>query len=95
MAADQVNFDSDDLRLDVNAIAGMLEAIFGSDMTAADSQCAHCGNEAMVGTMLVYRGPSVVIRCSVCHDVVARIGAMPDGGHRVEMRGAAYIRMRG
>jgi hypothetical protein len=93
MAADPTDFDPDALTLDANAVAGMLEAIFGSDMTAAMSECAHCGNQAMVGTMRAYVGAAVVLRCSVCSQVVARIGVMPDGSHRLDMRGAAYLRL--
>src|SRR6185369_9060675 len=51
MAADESDFDPESLTLDANAVAGMLQAIFGSDMTAAMSECGHCGNHAMVGTM--------------------------------------------
>ena len=93
MAADNTDFDPESLTLDANAVAGMLQAIFGADMTAAMSECAHCGNHAMVGTMRAYMGAAVVLRCSVCTQVVARIGVMPDGTHRVEMRGVAYLRI--
>ena len=93
MAADQTDFDPESLTLDANAVAGMLQAIFGSDMTAAWSECAHCGNQAMVGTMRAYVGAAVVLRCSICTQVVARIAAMPDGSHRIDMRGATYVRM--
>ena len=93
MAADDTNFDPESLTLDANAVAGMLQAIFGSDMTAAWSECAHCGNQAMVGTMRAYLGAAVVLRCSICTQVVARIAAMPDGSHRIDMRGATYVRM--
>jgi len=93
MASDTSDFDPDALTLDANAVAGMLQAIFGTDMTAAASQCAHCGNQAMVGSLRAYIGPAVVLRCSICTQVVARIAAMPDGSHRIEMRGAAFLRM--
>ena len=93
MATAKTDFDPDALTLDANAVGGMLQAIFGADMTAADSQCAHCGNQAMVGSMRVYVGAAVVLRCSICAQVVARIGLMPDGSHRIDMRGAAYLRM--
>ena len=93
MAADQTDFDPESLTLDANAVAGILQAIFGSDMTAAWSECAHCGNQAMVGTMRAYVGAAVVLRCSICTQVVARIAAMPDGSHRIDMRGATYVRM--
>ena len=36
----------DDRTLDANAVAGMLEQIFGADMTAADSVCAGCGRSS-------------------------------------------------
>ena len=93
MASDTSDFDPDALTLDANAVAGMLQAIFGTDMTAAASECAHCGNQAMVGSLRAYIGPAVVLRCSICTQVVARIAAMPDGSHRIEMRGAAFLRM--
>lgn len=93
MASDTTDFDPDALTLDANAVAGMLQAIFGTDMTAAASQCAHCGNQAMVGSLRAYMGPAVVLRCSICTQVVARIAVMPDGSHRVDLRGAAFVRM--
>jgi hypothetical protein len=93
MTTDNFAFDSDALTLDANAVGGMLEAIFGTDMTAAGSQCAHCGNQAMVGSLRAYIGPAVVLRCSICSEVVARIAVLPDGSHRIDLRGAAYLRV--
>jgi hypothetical protein len=81
----------DPLALDANAVAGMLQEIFGSEMTAVASQCAHCGNHAEMGTLRAYIGLGVVLRCSVCQEIVIRIATMPDGSHRVDMRGAAFV----
>ena len=71
----------DDYTLDANAVAGMLEEAFGKEMTAADSQCAHCGNRAQVGTFRVYDmdGPGIVLRCSTCTEIVIRLVRRPDG----------------
>jgi len=93
---EQPDFESDDsYTLDANAVAGMLAEIFGSDMTSVASRCAHCGNRAMVGSMRVYgmRGPGIVLRCSICTQIVMRVMRRPDGTFLVDARGAAYLRM--
>ncbi len=88
-------FELDDgLRLDANAVAGLLQELFGVEMTAAPAQCAGCGNEAEVGSLLAYvHGPGYVLRCSACKQVVLRIVEMPDS-ILIDARGAAYVRIR-
>ena len=83
----------DDYTLDANAVAGMLEDVFGKEMTAADSQCAHCGNRAQVGTFRAYdmTGPGVVLRCSVCTEIVIRLVRRPDGTFLIDASGATYL----
>jgi ribosomal protein L24E len=82
----------DALTLDANAVAGLLYQIFGAEMTASMSQCAHCGNRGEVGTLRAYvHAPGIVLRCSVCSEVVVRVMRRPDGQHRVDARGAAYF----
>jgi Family of unknown function (DUF6510) len=82
----------DPLTLDANAVAGLLSDAFGAEMTATPGQCANCGNVAMVGTLIAYtRGPGVVLRCSVCAEVVIRIVETPDS-MLVDARGAVYLR---
>jgi len=81
----------DALALDANAVAGLLQEVFGSEMTLVVGECAHCGNTAEIGTLRAYIGLGVVLRCSVCHEVVIRIATMPDGRHRVDIRGAAFL----
>jgi hypothetical protein len=85
---------ADDLTLDANAAAGMLMEIFGVEMTAAASRCTHCGNRGQIGTLRAYmHAPGVVLRCSVCTQVVMRVMRREDGSFLVDARGAAYIRM--
>jgi Family of unknown function (DUF6510) len=86
---------SDPYALDANAVAGMLAEIFGSEMTSVPSRCGHCGNRAMVGSLRAYglNGPGVVLRCSICTEIVMRVMRRPDGGFLVDARGAAYLRI--
>jgi len=82
----------DDLMVDGNAVAGAMEAAFGSDMTAQPSRCAHCGTVSMVASLHAYlRGPGTVLRCPVCQGVVVRI-VETDAAVYVDARGAAYLR---
>lgn len=85
----------DEFTLDANAVAGMLHEVFGTEMTARDSQCAHCGNRAQLGTLRVYDmdGPGVVLRCATCTQIVIRLVRRADGTFLVDARGAAYLRM--
>ncbi|HLA07591.1 MAG TPA: DUF6510 family protein, partial [Anaerolineales bacterium] len=58
-----------ELMLDANAAAGLLYEIFGVEMTAAPTECANCGNEGEIGTLLAFtQGPGVILRCSTCEN---------------------------
>ncbi len=82
-----------DLMLDANATAGLLNEIFGVDMTAGPTECAHCGNEAEIGTLLAFtHGPGVVLRCSGCEQVVLRIVRTREATY-LDARGAVYLRL--
>ena len=83
----------DEFTLDANAVAGMLHEVFGTEMTAQESQCAHCGNRAQVGTFRVYDmdGPGVIMRCSTCTEIVIRLVRRPDGTFLVDASGVTYI----
>ena len=63
----------EDMRLDGNAVAGLLGDVFAVEMTAALVSCAHCGATGAVATAHVYmHGPGVVLRCPECAGVVMR-----------------------
>ena len=76
----------DEHTLDANAIAGLLEELYGTEMTACMSECGHCGNHAQVGTLRLYdmNGPGMVLRCSVCAGITLRLVRRPDGSYLVE-----------
>jgi Family of unknown function (DUF6510) len=95
MAMDEPGDMDRALMLDGNAVAGLLEEVFGGDMTAEASQCAHCGNVGEGGSLLAFtHGPGAVLRCSVCKEVVVRI-VRTETATYVDARGAAYLRMPG
>lgn len=81
------------LTVDGNAIAGLLAAMFGHEVTTMEERCVHCGTVSIVGTLRVYmRGPGVVVRCPACSEVVLRIVETP-GGVRVDPSGATHLRL--
>lgn len=82
-----------ELMLDANAAAGLLQEIFGTDMTAAPTECANCGAEGEMGTLLAFtQAPGVVLRCPSCENVVVRIVQTPDAFY-IDARGAVYLRL--
>ena len=84
----------DERTLDANAVAGMLEEIFGADMTVAEAECRACGREGQVGTLLAYtNAPGVVLRCPACSAVLLRTVDAPRG-RLLEATGLAHLRLR-
>jgi hypothetical protein len=63
----------EDLKLDGNAIGGLLLELFGADLTAAESVCGGCGAHEEVARLDVYFGAGVVVRCRHCENVMIRI----------------------
>jgi len=82
-----------ELMLDANATAGLLYDIFGAEMTASPTECAHCGKEGEIGTLLAFtHGPGIVLRCSGCENVVMRIVHTTEA-IILDARGAVYLRI--
>src|SRR5829696_7315109 len=82
-----------ELMLDANATAGLLYELFGAEMTASPTECAHCGKEGEIGTLLAFsQGPGIVLRCSGCENVVIRIVQTPEAIY-LDARGAVYLRL--
>ena len=81
-----------DLVVDGNAAAGLLNTVFGIEMTDVPGECAHCHTVSVVGTLRAYtRGPGIVLRCPACQEIVIRIVETPTGT-LVDVRGARYLR---
>jgi hypothetical protein len=66
--------ESRDLKLDGNAIGGLLLELFGHELTAATSVCGSCGAQEMVARLDVYvNAPGVIVRCCHCEAVMIRV----------------------
>ncbi len=90
---DNISDMNHELMLDANAAAGLLQEIFGTDMTAAPTECANCGQEGEIGTLLAFtQAPGVVLRCPACESVVVRITQTPNAFY-IDARGAVYLRL--
>jgi hypothetical protein len=73
--------------LDGNAAGGELSNLFAMDVTAAEGQCAHCGEKRRFAEAhLFMRGPGIVARCAVCENVLLRL---------VNVRERMFLDMRG
>jgi hypothetical protein len=73
--------------LDGNRAAGLLEEIFGREMTGAAATCASCGAIAPIGAGDLYAGgPGTVIRCRRCEGVLVVITQVR-GLHCVDLMG--------
>jgi hypothetical protein len=77
--------------LDANSVAGTLAEIFAAEMTLSPAECAYCGRQSEIGSLLAFtRGPGIVLRCPNCMNVVLRMVMRP-GKAYVDARGAAYL----
>jgi hypothetical protein len=82
-----------DLRLDGNAVAGLLSEVFVYEMTSASSTCAACGAVGEVGQLLAYvHGPGSVIRCPRCNAVLMRIVHRADR-YWIDVRGISCLEL--
>ena len=66
------------MRTDGNAIAGVLQEVFVSEVTMARIACASCGNIEPIGAEHAYtQAPGIVLRCRHCEDVLLVVTQPP------------------
>jgi Zn finger protein HypA/HybF involved in hydrogenase expression len=63
----------DELMLDGNAVAGLLQEVFAIEVTTAIGMCRNCGAREAMGAVHVFRSAGVVLRCPHCENVLAKI----------------------
>ena len=63
----------DELMLDGNAVAGLLQEVFAVEMTTAIGTCNECGAADAVGALYVFRGAGIVMRCPHCDNALVTI----------------------
>jgi len=81
------------LMLDGNAIGGLLNEIFSTEMTTSLAQCNHCGVRGELGSLRAFmHGSDAVLRCPVCDSIVMRVVQSPESNY-MDLRGATFLRI--
>jgi uncharacterized protein DUF6510 len=84
----------EELTLDGNAAAGILQQVFAAEVTTASGTCDGCGRVDALGAVVVYSsGPGLVLRCRGCDSVLVKVAT--DGERTwVDMRGVRTLELR-
>jgi hypothetical protein len=83
-----------DLRVDGNAVAGMMNDVFAFELTTARGTCASCGAVGEVGVLHAYvQAPGAVLRCPRCQAVLMRV-VRSDERLWFEVRGMRSLEVR-
>ncbi len=79
--------------LDGNAIGGLLQEVFGVELTAVPGVCGNCGARRPVAELAVYlRAPGTVVRCPSCDSVLMTFVEVREVWS-VDMRGLAALEL--
>ena len=84
----------ENLKLDGNAAAGILQQIFAVEVTAATGTCDGCGAVEALGAVTVYaHAAGTVLRCPHCEAVLMKV--VTDGERVwVDLRGVRTLELR-
>ena len=83
-----------DLKVDGNAVAGLLREVFAFEMTSATGTCGNCGGVAQVGAAYAYvEAPGAVLRCPICDFVLLRV-VRSEERLWFEMRGVRSLELK-
>lgn len=83
----------DDLRLDGNAAAGLLQELFVFEITTATTICEGCGRASPVGALLFYSQQlGAVLRCPGCNQVMMVV-TRPHDELWIDLRGVRIMRI--
>jgi Family of unknown function (DUF6510) len=83
-----------DLKLDGNALGGVLGEVFVGEVTVARSTCGSCGAVREIGELAVYvQAPGAVARCPGCDAVLLRV-VRAEGRIWLELRGMSCLELR-
>jgi hypothetical protein len=83
-----------DMKLDGNAIGGLLGEVFVEELTIARSTCGSCGAVREVGALSVYaQAPGAVVRCPDCDAMLLRI-VRSESRIWLELQGVSCLELR-
>lgn len=85
--------DERDLRLDGNAVAGMLGMAFAIEPTTSLAECASCRTGNPLGALEAYvHGMGAVLRCPNCQEPVLRASHAPNRMW-LDLRGTRWLQV--
>jgi hypothetical protein len=88
-----MSMDATHLKLDGNALGGVLDEVFVGELTDARGACASCGSVADIGAQHAYmfpQSPGAVLRCAGCASVLMVVVRTP--GHlRIGLQGLVWL----
>ena len=65
---------TEEMKLDGNALGGLMLELFGAEMTTALCVCRSCGASGAFANVDVYvQAPGTVVRCRTCEAVLMKI----------------------
>ncbi len=83
--------DNADLRVDGNAVAGLLGEVFALELSGARARCEGCGQVAELGAQPVYvQAPGAVLRCRGC-DAVMIVVVHGGGRYWLGLTGSSWL----
>jgi hypothetical protein len=86
--------ETQEMKLDGNAIGGLLGEIFTMEMTVAESTCGGCGRVDAIGGVEVYiNAPGAVVRCPACGNILMRIVHGP-GRYWIDLSGIRVLELK-
>jgi hypothetical protein len=80
------------LWLDGNALAGLLQELFATELTDMPHGCASCGAVRAIGAHRLYCGAGLVLRCPDCSGIALAVATAPDR-HVVHLSGSWRMEM--
>ena len=82
------------MHTDGNELAGVLDELFGTEMSAAQRRCPSCRALRVVAEHPLYHGAGHVLRCPACGDLAAAV-VERGGGYAVTLRGTWLLSRAG
>jgi ribosomal protein S27E len=82
------------MHTDGNELAGVLDELFGTEMSGARRRCASCRELRVVAEHPLYHGAGQVLRCPACGDIAATV-IEHSGGYAVTLRGTWLLSRAG
>ena len=74
------------MHTDGNELTGLLDELFGTEMSTARRRCDSCRQMRMVAEHPLYHGAGYVLRCPACGDLAAAV-VERGGDYAVTLRG--------